>query len=998
MNRAPTNYVGAPFMAPELVTTVKEKDSVEIRNGMSHLEQELRRVLEGEVRFDAGTRAIYSTDGSNYRQIPIGVVIPKTVDDVIRTHDIARTHNAPILARGGGTSLAGQCCNVAVIIDFSKYLNKVISIEEAQRTATVQPGTILDDVRDTAEKYHLTFGPDPASHSRCTIGGMIGNNSCGVHSVYSGKTEDNVQELEILTYRGLRMKVGKTSEEELNRILTAGGERGAIYEKLVALRNRYQDLIQSRYPKIPRRVSGYNLTQLLPENGFDVARALVGTEGTCVTVLSARLHLVHSPPFRRLVVLGFQDMATAGDHLMEILSHRPLAVEGVDDVMIAAMKKKNLHPENVALLPPGGGWLLVEFGGETRGEALEIAQAFVARSSQLTPAPSAKLCSEDLEAKMMWRVRESALGATAFTPGEKLNWEGWEDSAVPPERMGPYLRDLRALMARYEYRGALYGHLGDGCVHTRIDFDLQTAEGIRKFRGFMIEAAELVVSYGGSLSGEHGDGQSRAELLHKMFGEELVQAFREFKSIWDPDGKMNPGKVVDPYRMDENLRMASYVPEKLETHFQFRSDGGFANSTLRCVGVGECRQLNRGTMCPSFQVTREEMHSTRGRARILFEMLNGQAVRKGWDSEEVKESLSLCLSCKACRKECPVGVDIATYKAEFLSHYYQHHSRPISAYAMGLIFWWSRLGAAMPSVANYFSQKAPFSTWMKSLMGVAPERQIPAFAKRTYRQWYRNRERDIDKANGRNVVRSATGKKVVLWIDTFTNFYNPEIARETTEALEKLGYTVLIPADILCCGRPLYEYGMLDRAKSMLRKTIRSLITEFGEEIPVVGLEPGCVSVFRDEMVNLFAGNSSVEKLRVRTFLLSEFLNVQEVTVPHFPRKAVVHMHCHQRSVFGTQTEEAILKKMGLEYALLDSGCCGMAGSFGFEKDHYDVSIRCAERVLVPAVRNTPEDTMILTNGFSCREQILQCTGRLPLHLGQVLKMALDHNQSPAGD
>jgi Fe-S oxidoreductase len=539
------------------------------------------------------------------------------------------------------------------------------------------------------------------------------------------------------------------------------------------------------------------------------------------------------------------------------------------------------------------------------------------------------------------------------------------------------------LMNRFNYRGALYGHLGDGCVHTRIDFDLQTPDGIKTFRNFMSEAADLVVSYGGSLSGEHGDGQSRAELLHKMFGEELVQAFREFKQIWDPDGKMNPGKVVDPYRMDENLRMASYAPVSSKTHFQFPQDQTFSNSTLRCVGVGECRQLNRGTMCPSFQVTREEKHSTRGRARILFEMLNGEAVKEGWKSEEVKESLSLCLSCKACRTECPVGVDMATYKAEFLSHYYEGRIRPASAYGMGLIFWWSRLGSAFPSLSNFFTQSRPFATFMKRVMGVASERSIPRFASGTFRDWFLKRKRQP----------APSSKSVLLWIDTFHNFFYPEVAIASTEALEKLGFHVMIPSEILCCGRPLYEYGMLKRARSVLERTIRRINSEFSDEIPVVGLEPGCLSVFRDEMPNLFHGDKAAEKLRARTFLLSEFLNSRDIPLPTFDRKAIVHMHCHQKSLIGTKTEEAILQKLGLDYELLDSGCCGMAGSFGFEKDHYDVSIACAERVLVPAIRRTSDDSLILTNGFSCREQILQCTGKRALHLGEVLNLALNQER-----
>jgi FAD/FMN-containing dehydrogenase/Fe-S oxidoreductase len=945
---------------------------------MKDLEKDLRENVSGEVRFDSGTRAIYSTDASNYRQIPIGVVLPHTIEDVVKTIEIARSHGVPILSRGGGTSLAGQCCNVAVVIDFSKYLNRVYGIDPQKRIGETEPGTILDDLRNAAEKYHLTFGPDPASHSRCTIGGMIGNNSCGVHSVYSGKTEDNIYEMDVLIYRGLRLRVGKTNEQELERIIGEGGARGEIYSKLKQLRDQYSDLIRSRYPAIPRRVSGYNLNQLLPENGFDVARALVGTEGTCVTVLTARVHLVHSPPYRRLVVLGFKDMPTAGDHLMEILSHKPLAVEGVDDEMIDSMKKKNLHPENIALLPPGGSWLLVEFGGESNAEALENAQSMITALSRLDEAPVVKLCSGDLEAKMMWRIRESALGATAFVPGEKLNWEGWEDSAVPPSKVGPYLRELRKLMKRYDYHGALYGHFGDGCVHTRIDFDLQSKEGIQKFRAFMEEAADLVISYGGSLSGEHGDGQSRAELLHKMFGHELVEAFRKFKSIWDPDGKMNPGKIVDPYRMDENLRMAGYASSEQKTHFRFPLDANFANSTLRCVGVGECRQLGRGTMCPSFQVTREEMHSTRGRARILFEMLNGEAVQDGWKSDAVKEALSLCLSCKACRSDCPVGVDIATYKAEFLSHYYAGRIRPMSAYTMGLIFWWSRLASQFPTLANFFTQTPAVAALMKATMGMAAERKIPALTSETFRQWFKKRNHQPKR-----------DKKLLFWIDTFHNFYHPEIARAAVEALEMLGFEVLIPSNILCCGRPLYEYGMLDLAKKVLRRTIDSLHREFGESIPMVGLEPGCLSVFREEMLNLFPDDLLAKHLNKRTHLLSEFLTMQEpLKLPLLNQKAIVHFHCHQRAVIGTKADETVLTKLGIEYQVLDSGCCGMAGSFGFEKDHYDVSIRCGERVLLPAVRETSGDTLIITNGFSCREQIQQCTGRRPKHLSEVLRMA----------
>jgi len=944
---------------------------------MDSLERELREAIHGEVRFDDGTRGAYSTDASNYRQVPIGIVIPRSIDDVLRTIEVARAHQAPVLSRGGGTSLAGQCCNVAVVIDFSKYLNRVLRIDPDGRIGEVEPGTILDDLRDEAERHHLTFGPDPASHSRCTLGGMIGNNSCGVHSVYSGKTEDNVDELDVLTYRGFRLRVGRTSEEQLQSIIRDGGPGAEIYSRLKSLRDRYAILIRERYPKIPRRVSGYNLNQLLPENGFDLARALVGTEGTCVTVLNARLHLVHSPPFRKLLVLGFKDMATAGDHLMEILSHHPLAVEGIDDEMVASMWKKRLLTENVRLLPNGGGWLLVELGGETATEALEHAQTMISNVEGFKQRPDIKLCKDDLEARMMWRVRESALGATASIPGERLNWEGWEDSAVPPEKMGPYLRDLRKLMAHYELHGGLYGHLGDGCVHTRIDFDLETKEGIARFREFMNEAADLVVSYGGSLSGEHGDGQARGELLSKMFGSELVEAFREFKSIWDPDGKMNPGKVVDPYRMDENLRMNRFAGASLKTHFHFQADRGFASTTLRCVGVGECRQIKKGTMCPSFQVTREELHSTRGRARILFEMLNGDVVKDGWKSQSAKEALDLCLSCKACRSDCPVGVDMATYKAEFLSHYYEANPRPLSAYAMGLISRWTRLASSFPRFANLFTQTAPLAGVLKRLAGISQKRNIPPLARETFRSWFQKRKR------------VSSNDRVLLWVDTFTNFYYPEVGRATVEALESFGISVCIPPNGLCCGRPLYEYGMLNTAKTVLERSILALQTDLDDETPIIALEPGCISVFRDEMMNLFPGDDRAERLHRRIFLLSEFLSARkDLELPRFDRKAIVHPHCHQRSIMGMNSEQDVLQRLGLEFKILDSGCCGMAGSFGFEEAHYDISMLCGERVLLPEVRSASEDTLILTNGFSCREQILHGTGRRALHLGEVLRMA----------
>ena len=950
------------------------------------LAQELSKTVRGEVRFDRGSRALYATDGSNYRQIPIGVVLPKDAEDVAAAIAVCQRHDVPLLPRGGGTSLAGQCCNLAVVIDLSKYLNSILEIDPQRRLARVQPGVILDHLRNAAEVYHLTFGPDPSTHSQCTLGGMIGNNSCGVHSVMAGMTSENIEELEILTYDGLRMRVGATGEEQLAQITSEGGRRGEIYAALKALRDKYADLVRARFPHLPRRVSGYALDQLLPENGFHVARALVGTEGTCVTVLEATTRLVASPPVRSLLVLGYPDAYHAADHVPEILPAGPIGLEGFDSQLVSNIRKKHLQAENTLLLPDGGGWLLVEFGGENEQEAADRARALMENLQRSANPPTMKLLTRKEEASHIWAVREAALGATVFVPGEPEGWEGWEDAAVPPEKLGGYLRDLRALMNRYGYTSALYGHFGQGCVHTRINFDLTSRDGIRAFRSFMEEAADLVVGYGGSISGEHGDGQSRGELLPKMYGEELVQAFREFKAIWDPAGRMNPGKVVDPYRLDENLRLGpTYNPPHLKTHFQFPHDeGSFAKATLRCVGVGKCRRTEGGTMCPSYMVTHEEKHTTRGRTHLLFEMLQREVLQDGWRDQRVKEALDLCLACKGCKSDCPVNVDLATYKAEFLSHYYRGRLRPRSAYAMGLIFRWARFASAIPGLANFVTHAPLLGRLARWAAGVAPQRQMPTFASTTFKQWFSRR-------SPRNVGQP----QVLLWPDTFTNYFRPEIAIAAVDVLEAAGFQVILPEQTLCCGRPLYDHGMLPTAKRLLRHILHALEPQISAGVPLVGLEPSCVAVFRDELLNFFPNNENAQRLSKQTFLLSEFLarKVPNYQPPRLRRKALVQGHCHHKALAGMGSEMEILRRLGLEIEIPEAGCCGMAGSFGFEKEHYALSMQCGERALLPAVREASAETLIIADGFSCQEQIVQATHRQPLHLAQVLQMALDEGK-----
>lgn len=962
--------------------------SPDIVRSIESLQKELQQSIKGEVRFDDGSRAMYSTDGSNYRQVPIGVVIPEVVDDVVQTMALCHKYKLPVLSRAGGTSLCGQTCNTAVVIDYSKYLNGIIELDPERKIAIIEPGIILDSLRDEAEKHHLTFAPDPATHTHNCLGGMIGNNSCGVHSVMGGKTVDNIQEMEILTYDGLRMRVGPTSDDELERIISEGGRKGEIYAGMKAIRDKYADQIREKFPKIPRRVSGYNLDQLLPENGFNVARALVGTEGTCVTVLEATCRLVYSPPVRSLLVLGYPDVFHAADHVMEVLASGPIALEGIDDRLVSDMKKKGLHPEDVVLLPKGGGWLLVEYGGETREESDAKATKVMDELKAKRGAPSMKLFDKRDEEKMVWTIRESGLGATALVPGADLTWEGWEDSAVPPEKAGNYLRDLRKLLEKHGYMCDLYGHFGQGCIHTRIDFDFFTEHGIENYRRFMDEATDLVTSYGGSISGEHGDGQSKAMFLPKMFGDELVQAFREFKAIWDPEGMMNPGKVVDPYRIDQNLRLGTkYDPPQYETHFKYPDDKySFSRATLRCVGVGECRKLNHETMCPSYMATREEMHSTRGRARLLFEMLEGDPLKGGWKDKHIWEALDLCLACKGCKGDCPVNVDMATYKAEFLSHYYEGRPRPLYAYMFGLIFKWARWAEIAPAVANYFTHAPIFGSIFKKMIGISPDREIPPFAPETFRQWFKQRgERNIG------------ASKVLFWPDTFNNHFFPETAKAAVEVLEDLGFHVTIPKKHLCCGRPLYDYGMLDMAKKQLREIMDILRDDIRDGVVIVGLEPSCIATFRDELMGLFPHDEDAWRLNQQSFLLSEFLDkyAQHIELPKLPLKAVVHQHCHHKSILNPGSEEKILDRMGVDYEILDSGCCGMAGAFGYTQDHYAVSIDCGERVLLPAVREQDKKTLILANGFSCREQIQQSTTRRGMHLAQVMKMALDH---PGGD
>ncbi len=966
---------------------------------MAALERELSSAIEGEVRFDAGSKALYATDGSNYRQVPLGVVLPKTEEDIINTVAICRKYKAPVLSRGGGTSLTGACCNVAVVMDMTKYYNKILKIDKVKKTVTVQPGIVLDEMRDATKKAAgLTFGPDPATHSHCAIGGMLGNNSCGIHSVmaqfygYGARTADNTQSLTILTYDGLKMKIGPTSDEEMERKIKAGGREGDIYKRLKELRDKYADKIREKFPDIPRRVSGYDLPSLLPEKGFNLAQAIVGSEGTCVVILEAEMKLIPEPKAKSLLVLGFSDIYAAGHACPSIMKHKPIGLEGIDHLLIEFMKNKGLNMDDIPLLPDGKGWLLVEFEGKDKDEADSKCKAVMQELKKGDNPPNMSLFDDPKQEEKLWEIRESGLGATAFVPDKPDMYPGWEDSAVPPDKVGDYLKDLRDLFTKYGYNPSLYGHFGQGCIHCRVSFGMTTEDGLEKYKKFTEEAARLVVRYGGSLSGEHGDGQSRGSLLPIMYGDEIMKAFHEFKAIWDPDWLMNPGKVIDSYGQLADLRLGTeYNPPAPRTHFNFLHQddkGSFARATLRCVGVGKCRRHEGGTMCPSYMVTREEKDTTRGRAHLLFEMLQGDVIQDGWNDKYVKESLDLCLACKGCKGDCPVHVDIATLKAEFLSHYYKKRMRPRSAFAFGWIYWWSRLASVMPGVVNFVTHAPILKSVAKLAAGVTQKRTIPAFAQQTFRNWFGKQEK-------KNVGKP----KVILWVDTFNNFFKPETLVAGKEVLEAAGFQVIISKQIICCGRPLYDFGMLNTAKKMLLQILTELRDEIRNGTPVVGLEPSCVSVFRDEMCDLLLANEDAKRLKSQTYTIAEFLEKKapDFKIPALKRKAVVHGHCHHKAIMQLESEEKVFDKMKLDYSVPESGCCGMAGYFGYlEGAQYDVSVKAGERVLLPAVREADNKTIIISDGYSCREQIEQMSDRKGMHTAQVIQMALRENGESA--
>ncbi|GAA2736671.1 FAD-linked oxidase C-terminal domain-containing protein [Streptomyces nogalater] len=961
----------------------------------SGLEAALHAEVDGEVRFDAGSRGAYATDGSNYRQLPIGVVVPRTVEAGARAVSVCARHDAPVLSRGGGTSLAGQSTNTAVVVDWSKYCTGVLSVDPERRTCVVEPGIVLDELNRRLARHKLQFGPRPSTHSHCALGGMIGNNSCGASAQAYGKTVDNVRRLEILTYDGQRAWVGPTPPDERERIISGGGRLAEIYAGLDRIATEYLADIRRGYPKIPRRVSGYNLDSLLPENGFDVAKALVGSEGTLVTVLRAELDLVPVPAYRSLLVLGYDDICAAGDDVPRLLEHcEPTQLEALDGRMAQLMREEGAYLDSLAVLPEGDSWLMVQYSGDSQEDVDEQAHALLRALGRDERDRDVAFSDDPGREQKMLRAREAGLGVTARPPDDRETWEGWEDSAVPPERLGEYLRDLKGLFAEFDYgRPSLYGHFGQGCVHTRIPFGLRTAEGVAVFRRFLERAADLVASYGGSLSGEHGDGQARGELLTRMFGERLVTAFGELKALFDPGNRMNPGKIVHPNPVDGQLRLGpAWRPATPATHFGFPDDDrSFGRSVMRCVGIGNCRGHTGGVMCPSYRATMEEEHSTRGRARLLFEMLGGHpdsAVQDGWRSTAVHDALDLCLACKGCKSDCPTGVDMATLKAEFLSHHYARRKRPMAHYSMGWLPLWARLSRTAPRLVNTALHAPGLAGLGKRLAGVDAAREAPVFAEESFVQWWRARDRPApDPADPRTVV---------LWPDTFSTYFHPAIARSAVRVLQDAGFRVAVPTEPVCCGLTWISTGQLATAKKVLHRTLGVLRPYLEAGTPVIGLEPSCTAVFRADAPELMPDDQDVQRLagQVRTF--AEHLvhhAPDDWRPPRLARQATVQTHCHQHAVMKFDADRELMRRAHLDAEVLDEGCCGLAGNFGFERGHHEVSLAVGELGVLPAVRAAAPDSLVIADGFSCRTQIEQgSTGRRALHLAEALAFALDGN------
>jgi len=942
----------------------------------------LRGAGLAEVDDSPRRRAEYSSDASNYRVLPCVVAFPRHADEAAAALDVARRAGVPLTSRGGGTSIAGNSVGSGIVLDFSRHMNRVLAVDQETRTAVVEPGTILDHITAAAASHGLRFGPDPSTHSRATIGGSIGNNSCGSRALRYGRAADNVVSLDVLTAAGERLTARRMERDGLAAMPVVGAALDAL------VRDRL-GLIRTEFGRFTRQVSGYSLEHLLPENGADIAKFLVGSEGTLGVVTGATVRLVPSPKAVALAVLGYPGMTEAADATPGLLPHEPVAVEGMDARLVEVFRARR-GAAAVPALPRGDAWLFAETAGGTEAEARAAATRLIADAGCLD-----SLVVTGAPARALWRVREDGAGLGSRTAADAPAWPGWEDAAVPPEHLGAYLRDFAALMTGHGLDGLAYGHFGDGCVHIRIDFPFATAAG--GYRTFVMEAAQLVGKYGGSMSGEHGDGRARSELLPYMYSADAIDAMAVVKAVFDPGNTLNPGVLVDPAPLDADLRVPQARPLRTRLGFAYPHDGGDLSAAVhRCVGVGKCRAdttATGGVMCPSYLATRDEKDSTRGRARVLQELANGTLVR-GFGSAEVAESLDLCLACKGCSSDCPTGVDMATYKAEALYQRYRRRPRPPAHYSLGWLPRWARLASHAPRAANAALGAPVLAALAKRAGGIDARRSLPRFAVQTFRDWFARRPAPGPAAG--QASGSAPGRMpVLLWVDTFTDHFTPEVGRAAVRVLEAAGYAVQVTGEPVCCGLTWISTGQLDGARRQLRRSLRALGPALRAGIPVVGLEPSCTAVLRGDITELLPADPRARQAAEATRTLAELLTQTPQWEPPdlAGLRAVAQPHCHQHAVMGWHADSALLARAGAEVTAV-GGCCGLAGNFGVERGHYDVSRAVAETALLPAVRaaraaDDAAEPVVLADGFSCRTQLDQLAQVPGTHLAQLLASRL---------
>lgn len=942
-------------------------------NALRELGWALRDAGIEEVDMSTLARAEYSADASLYRVPPVAVVRPRDADEVAGVLEVAEQTKTPITARGAGTSIAGNAVGGGLVLDFSAHFDRILDIDPQARTATVQPGVVLDTLQAAAAPHGLRFGPDPSTHNRCTIGGMLANNACGSRALGYGRTADNVLGIELLT--GTGRNISATS-----RMDPAGSPTLAALSDLV---REHLAVLRTQFGRFGRQVSGYSLEHLLPENGFNLARALVGTEGTLGLTTEATLRLVDRPRDSVLVALGYPDMATAADAVPGVLPHGPVAIEGLDARIVDVVRERK-GAGRVPDLPKGKGWLFVELAGRKVEELAALAEQMIRDAAPL----DSMVVTDPGQAAAIWRIREDGSGLSSRSVQNRPAHAGWEDSAVPPQQLGSYLREFDELLEQFGLRSMPYGHFGDGCVHARIDFPLGTAGGTARFREYLFEAAKLAARHGGSMSGEHGDGRARSELLPMMYSPDVIGLFGSVKGVFDPLDLLNPGVIVRPRPVHADIRVAEAKPVRRDLGLAYHQDGGdFSQAVHRCIGIGKCTVDTTGSggvMCPSYLATGQEKDSTRGRARILQEMVNGSLVRSGWRSSEVHDALDLCLSCKGCASDCPTGVDMASYKAEALHQTYKHRPRPVNHYSLGWLPRWARMAARAPRFANGTLDNRGIASLAKFFGGIDKRRELPRFAEQTYREWFAEHR-------GHAGVDGAT--PVLLWVDTFSNYFDPQVAIAATELLESLGFAVHITEKPVCCGLTWISTGQLDTARRMIRRSMRALDPFVRLGVPVVGLEPSCTAVLRSDAAELLRGSRKLPAERIaeiagQTYTLAELLQHYhpQWNPPDLRGTEIVAQpHCHQHAVLGWEADEELLTRAGAAVRSV-GGCCGLAGNFGVEKGHYDVSVKVAETALLPAVREAGEETVLLADGFSCRTQLADLAGRSGKHLAELLR------------